>query len=679
MTAVRAWLAGCLLAASAIAAAAPPQLVVPHGRLGQSGTEGPSALWRGDSALFAIETSGDIRAAVGEVQRRAFEVAENGAISYAPEPAWSAALLLAGATKRNIFTSDQSGLTYAFEWAQLPPATQALLDVLQADAKPDGLGEQRTAFLRGERTGEEGQTGGVFRKRAGVLGDIVHSTPIIVGAPPASIAESGHAAFRDRYKTRDLAVYVGANDGMLHAFSAATGAELFAYVPAALASQLSTLSSPAYKPQAYADGSPGYGEARIGANWRTVLASGMGMGARGVFALDISDPARFGEGLGALWEFTDAHDPAMGHVRAAPLIAKISRDKGVKDAAQRYYAVVSSGINNFAPGGAGALFLLALDKPAGQEWKSGLNFFSISTTGGDALLANALSPPALVVLAAGSANRAYAGDLRGNLWRFDFANMTARRLFTARDASGAPQPIAHAPKVVFAPGGGYLILFGTGKLIEESDLLPASFSPQSVYAILDAPGALQDSATSRSQLAVRTLAPSSAGYAVSGAGFTYFGPDAKKGWYFDFPDAGKNGERAAGSPVSIESVIVVASMLPAVGEESAATGRLYLLDALTGFAYDPASGIKPGAATGELSPFNPLLPLLFVNAAASKGERSATGGTLSTRRVTLVRPHSSAGAPPAIKFDLRYPSGRMGWREVSNWRELHQAATGKRR
>ena len=426
-------------------------------------------------------------------------------------------------------------------------------------------------------------------------------------------------------------------------------------------------------------GSPGYGEARIGATWRTVLASGMGMGARGVFALDISDPARFGQGTGALWEFTEADDPAIGHVRAAPVIAKISREKGVKDGAQRFYAVVSSGINNLAPDGAGALFLLALDKPAGQAWKSGVNFFSIATSGGDALLANALAPAALVVSADGSASRAYAGDLRGNLWRFDFSTMAARRLFTARDTAGVVQPITYAPKVVFAPGGGYLILFGTGKLIEESDLLPPSFTPQSVYAILDAPGAAPESATSRSQLAARTLAPSATGYAVSGAGFAYFGPDAKKGWYFDFPDAGKNGERAAGSPVSIESAIVVASMIPAVGEEGVASGRLYLLDALTGFAYDPVSGIKPGGATGELSPFNPLLPLLFVDAAAGKGERSATGAIVSTRRVTLVRPHSAAGAPPAVKFDMRYPSGRMGWREVANWRELHQAATGKRR
>jgi type IV pilus assembly protein PilY1 len=675
MKCVRAWLAAGLLAATALAQAAPPQLVVPHGRLGHTGSDGPSALWRetsGEGGAFVIQTSGELACACGNVQRRALVILDDGTLRYADTPAWDGAALLASAPARHIFTINDAGATIAFDWPNLPAPLQAALDA------GDGLGALRADFLRGDRSQEQGQPQGRFRKRTAVLGDIINSNPLIVGAPTAASAGSGHAAFRAQFARRELAVYVGANDGMLHAFSAATGAELFAYVPAAVTAQLAALASPSYRARPYVDGSPGQGDARIGAGWRTVLASGMGMGARGVFALDVTDPAHFEQGKGALWEFTDADDAAMGHVREAPLITAISRDKSLGQGLPRYFAVLSSGINNLAPGGAGALFLLALDKPPGQAWKHGDNYFSIVASGGDASVANALSAPALVVRGDGSATRAYAGDLRGNLWRFDFSTMTAHRLFTARDAAGAAQPIAHAPKVVFAPGGGYLIVFATGKMIEESDLLPPSFTPQSVYAILDAPGGERDSIGSRAQLARRTLSTASSGYAIGGEGFSYFGPRAKKGWYFDFPNALRDGERAAGSPLSIESAIVVASILPALTQEAAPSGRLYLLDALTGFAYDPVSGTKPDGATGELAPFDALQPLLVAGSSTSAGARNATGGATSTRRVTLVRPQAG-GASRSITITVRHPSGRLGWREVGNWRELHQAATRQRR
>jgi type IV pilus assembly protein PilY1 len=601
MNAARLRLALLLLAAC-LSARAAPQLTVAHGRLGQSGTAGPSAIWPGGPGPgFVIDTSGDLAQASGTLRRRALD---------GTAFAWDAGALLDKTTARNIFTLAPSGATVPFAWASLAPASRALLD------QSDGLGELRTAFLRGERSGE----GTLFRKRAGLLGDIVGSTPLIVDG---------------------LAVYVGANDGMLHAFSAATGQELFAYVPAALVPDLAALASPAYKARPYVDGSPGLGRA----GGRTLLASGMGMGARGVFALDITGPA-----VQALWEFGAADDPAMGHVREAPLIAK--------SAAQRWFAVVSSGINNLAPDGGGALFLLALDKPAPQKWKRGANYFSIAAAG-----SYTLSAPALVLDADGSAIRAYAGDLLGNLWRFDLAAMTAHRLFSARDAGGAPQPIAHAPKVVHVPGGGYLILFATGKLIEPDDLLPSSFTDQSLYAIFDAPGARSETVASRAQLAARTMSASAGGYAIKGAGVAYSGPDAKKGWYADLPNARKGGERAAAGPVSIADAVVFASVMPGAG------GRLYILDALTGFSHTPA-------VTGERAPVDTALPLLFVETALEKGAREPTGRITTTRRVSVFVPNAVQGAP-APTIEVRYPAGRLGWREVANWPELHQAATGR--
>ncbi len=660
------------LALVLLVAGATPQLVVPHGRIGQSGTSGPAALWRDADTSFAIETSGDIENAVGTVQRRAVDIGADGAMTYGEQPAWDAALLLAAAPERQIFTSDPSGATIAFDWASLPEASRSLLDRPESGAPADGLGELRTAFLRGDRGRENGQPQGLFRKRAGVLGDVVNSAPLIVGAPPASIAGADHAAFRARFRERELAVYVGANDGMLHAFSAAGGAELFAYVPAALIQHLAALSGPAYTPRPYVDGSAGQGDVNIGGNWRTVLVSGMGMGARGVFALDITDPARFGQGQGALWEFTEADDPAIGHVREAPVIASVGIGKADKGdgAAARHVAIVSSGINTFADDGAGTLFLLALDKAAGQQWERGVNLFAIATESGDTAQVNALSPPALVLDGAGRAIRAYAGDLQGNLWRFDFDTLRAHRLFIAHDRSGARQPIAYAPKMVFAPGGGYLVVFGTGKLIEESDLLPASVRQQSLYAVLDS-GAAPGPMVSRAQLAERTLTAGEADFAVMGERFDYFGPDAKKGWYFDFPG---DGTRAAGSPASVGGAILIATMLSGPGKTTV-DSRLYVLDALSGFAHAADGRPKPGAPTAQMTASNPTGPVLYLDFALDKGARNATGGATATRRVTLAG--ARAGAPP-LTVDVRYRAGRLGWREVANWQELHHAAAKSR-
>ncbi len=659
---------------SALAGASPP-LLIPHGRLGQVGIDGPSTVWQGeDGARFIIQTGGDIPNAVGTVSRRAMEIGEDGTVTYAPQSTWEAGALLASGNTRNIFSS--AGTAFPFAWDSLPPAVRAQMEQASPSAAADGLGEARVGFLRGDRSREAGQPNGVFRQRRGILGDVVNSVPLVVGPPLATGAGSGYARFREQFKKRSVAVYVGANDGMLHAFSAASGAELFSYIPAALTQHLPALASMTYMGRPYVDGSPGHGDVQINASWRSVLASGMGMGARGVYALDITDPANFSQGMRALWEFTEADDPAMGHVREPPLIAKISQGEGAQ---ARHFAVVASGINNLAPDGSGALFLLALDKLATAKWQKGANYFGIATGAGDASQPNALAPPALVVGPDGSATRAYAGDLQGNLWRFDFNTMAAHLLFAARDQSGAAQPITHAPKVVFAPGGGYLVLFATGKLLEEGDLLPASFRQQSLYAVLDARGAPAKKVLDRTDLAMRSLSANGSDYAIRGSGFDFFGPEARSGWYFDFPNARADGERAAGAALSIAGAIAITTFLPPTEKSVQASSRLYVLDPLTGFAYVGPGTAASNGSTGELAPFSPTLPLIVTQSASVTGENNATGGVVATRKVTLVRINPKGSGQRAITIDVRYRAGRLGWREVANWQELHHAAIRNRR
>src|SRR5471032_839590 len=188
-------------------------------------------------------------------------------------------------------------------------------------------------------------------------------------AASAAVQGVGYATFYARSKLRRAAVYLGANDGMLHAFDVVDGSELFAYVPDALIATLNDLTSPAYVHQAYVDGLASAAEAQVNGVWKTVLVSGMGGGAQGVFALDVSDPQQFAAGSGALWEFTDRDDPDMGNVVGLPQIAQFRAGAS----GMRYFAVVASGLDNDADDGEiahagrtragnGALFLLALDK-----------------------------------------------------------------------------------------------------------------------------------------------------------------------------------------------------------------------------------------------------------------------------------------------------------------------------
>ena len=553
----------------------------------------------------------------------------------------------------------------------VPGLERGLLD---ADGQGDAFGEALVGFLRGERTGEIGQPGGRLRRRVGVLGDAIHSTPLLVGAPSVSGQGRGYDSFHARYRERAGAVYLGANDGMLHAFDAKDGAELFAYVPNALLPVLSRLGDPEYRHRPFVDASAGQGEALLGGQWRSVLVSGMGMGARGVFALDVSDPAAFGAGLKALWEFTEAHDAAIGHVDAAPQVArlKVGEKRGNPD--YRYFAIVASGINN--DGGGGALFLLALDKPAQQAWKEGLNYYKLDAPAAESGQANALAPPALVTAGDGSVRYAYSGDLQGRLWRFDFSGkppFARRPVFTARDATGRRQQITHAPRVVFAPGGGYLVLFGTGKLIEEIDLQPAGFAPQSFYAVRDG---MASEVNGRSELAQRTLSGDQADtrtYAIKGEPFAYSGLGAKQGWYVDFPHARVDGERLAASAVLASGTVLASTIIPGSDPCHAAT-RTYVFDALSGFAFNAGGVATSDAVTGALARATPAGLPMVLELGASTAPRGASGGAVATRRLGVLHLPGDASAAAMQRVDVQLPARRLSWREVANWQELHDAA-----
>lgn len=627
-----------------------------------------------------------------------------------PQVAWEAGALLTGSATRapspapaarNLYTgivTEGGALSMIpFEWSALSPAQQAQLDqppkVLAAataagavapgqaaSTAGDGLGPLRLAYLRGDRTHE----GKLFRVRSSVLGNSVHSTPVRVGQPPGVSASA---------PVRPDMLYLGANDGMLHAFDVADGRELFAYVPAAVFGALNQLPDPAYVQRAYVDGPASAGEVTIAGQARTVLLSGMGGGAQGVFALDITDPVHFADKGGVLWEFSDRDDPMMGNVTALPQIARLRINaSSAGKVVYRYFAVVASGLNNYAAdghassSGEGALFLLALDKPRNDPWRLQDNYYRFTTPIADATLANALHAPVLVNDRAGTLRYAYAGDLQGNLWRFDFSGgppwiqtvgpgSNSTPLFVARDAAGQRQPITQLPQAVYAEQGGYLLLFGTGKLIEQADRSAARYAPQSLYAIHDSLRQPADIVSGRHQLTRRTLLGDAASASLAIEGETK--AENSKGWYLDLLHAGVTGERSIDSGVIEGGVLAITTVLPATDSCDPARSRSYVLNALTGLAQGHSVSVRLPPAPAPEQPIVGDLSLSYdgkpalLPLASSISPPDPTGGVRVVREFALA--HAAAGGQqPLGTVRSVTRAGRLSWREVANWRQLHE-------
>ncbi|MGK5043304.1 pilus assembly protein [Janthinobacterium sp. GB1R12] len=602
------------------------------------------------------------------------------------------------AALRPVYTLDAKGALMPLAWARLDAEQRSAFDA------GDGRGEARLAYLLGQHTHEAGQPGGFLRRRSGSLGAAPHGNLLYVGAPGLGMPGTGYGVHRQALLQRRKMLYLGANDGLLHAFDARTGGELFAYLPQALLHAVPAAASTHYSPGPLLDGAAATAEVLASGHWKTVLVSGMGGGAQGVFALDITDPARFAQ-EGALWEFTDRDDRLMGNVRAPPAFARINM--GGKEGAPAYrdFAIVASGYNNHvddgkdttAPASAAAIFLLALDKAPGTPWMLGSNYFRLKvpvSSGGDGghdadagadAMPQALGPPAVVPGGDGALAYMYAGDLQGNIWRLDMAGgppwkegQGRKLVFVARDAQGRRQPVTQQLNVAYAPGGGYLLLFGTGKLVEAADTWPSAFLSQSFYAVHD--DVRQTSPTrSRADLEQRSLGEVAGGVRIDGAELRYTGSDAMRGWYLDFLNTAQTGERSINSPVLAAGRVLFNTVRPGRDPCAKPSTRLYVLDVLSGFAADGAGVVQAGEQTGRLFDGLARAPPLALELNRTVGAATATGRAEGRKELAVLQPGLPGAASGAgLKVvSAPLPARRLSWREVANWRELHEAAKKK--
>lgn len=543
---------------------------------------------------------------------------------------WDAGIVLNGqnySSGRSIITYKPSSNTgIPFRWPASPSTPGATeLDVIQSTAlnlNPDtGLadtqGSARLDYLRGDASNEgigngyrtRSRTCGAFSCPAGTntgwLGDTVDSAPIYVGAPPFGYLDTmetqPYSVFRSSYATREPIVYVGANDGMLHGFDANTGMEKIAYVPSSVYGNLSRLTSPSYAHRYYVDGNPVPGDVFINNAWHTILVGGLRKGGQGIYALDITDPTNFSEPNAstlALWEFTDKNDPDLGYTFGEPVIAKMHNGQ--------WAVILSNGYNNSAADGSASttghavLYILFIQNGIGGWTSSG--YVKIDTGAGTAATPNGLAAPAAVDVDGDSVvDYIYAGDLLGNMWKFDVTSATtsswtnaANRsvIYVAKDASNNLQPITTRPQIGRMPVGqpGYMVYFGTGRYLDAVDTSTATSSgTQTFYGIWDS-GPVSNPTRSNllQQTVISTQTISGVDYRViSSNSMTWKTTSSSAGyigWYLDLPTTG---ERSVTDPVLRDGRIIFTSLVPSSDPCTAGgDGWLMELDATSGGRLD---------------------------------------------------------------------------------------------
>jgi type IV pilus assembly protein PilY1 len=366
-------------------------------------------------------------------------------------PKWSAAKELDNKELSQRLIATFSGTKgIPFQIGSLTDSQKAALDADPAEVA------KKVSHLRGEKI-----TG--YRVRKQRLGDIVNSAPVFL----------------------DDVIYAGANDGMLHAFDADTGAEVFAYVPNLVFDNLKLLTETAYTHRFYVDLTPtvkkGKGILATGAT-DTLLVGGLRKGGKGYFGLKVTDSkaVKTEDDLAkrVLWEFPKTSDPYMGYSFSKPVIVKSHSTD------HPWVVIFGNGYNS--ENGTSALYIV--------DAKNGDLIKRIEAGAGPD---NGLSTPIAVdVTYDDMVDFVYAGDLKGNLWKFDlkaadssawdvaFKQSGVQPLFQAKGPGGAVQPITTRPDVMYHPEKhGFIVCFGTGKYLGDSDY--SDKSVQSVYGIWD--------------------------------------------------------------------------------------------------------------------------------------------------------------------------------------------------
>jgi type IV pilus assembly protein PilY1 len=294
-----------------------------------------------------------------------------------------------------------------------------------------------------------------LRPRSGwKLGDIVDSSPVVVGAPSAFLLDEQYMSFRMAYADRPKTVYIGANDGMVHAFDELTGQELWAFVPESHLPRLRGLADTTYCHEYYCNLTPKAEDVFLGGYWRTVLFCGMKHGGSSFFAIDVTYP----EYPQFLWE---TNIPMVIESWTQPEIVRVA---GMNET----IAIVGSGPDYLT----GDAYVMAIGVEDGS-----LLWSDLLSNRADVNLATAAE--GVDIDFDGYTDLFYMSDLAGNLWRFDLETFPPSRSLLFH----TEQPIQAEPVLTVDYNNDVYLYFGTGKYIDTIDFIDVSLN--TFYCVID--------------------------------------------------------------------------------------------------------------------------------------------------------------------------------------------------
>ncbi|MGH8686614.1 MAG: PilC/PilY family type IV pilus protein [Burkholderiales bacterium] len=596
---------------------------------------------------------------------------------------------------------------------------------------PNATATNLVNYLRGDVTYEDqGNLAAtdLFRRRSGLLGDVIDAQPAYVKASPFGYGDAGYQDFKKctlgtaaaasvtcpaaqfpdaaslPTRARLPTVYIAANDGMLHAIetdvnfdpyyqtggiatpsaaddtfstgnNSGNGVERWAYIPGILLPDLYKLASEPYSHRYFVDGSPTVGDVCLStpcaglADWRTMLVGGFDSGGRGFYALDITNPKQ----PRAMWEFKVRKPSvtACASTTAAAVGATDDCDLGLSygnpiitklKATGQWVVIVSSGLNNtglepFTSNrqGDGGGYLYILDAATGkilQKIDTGAGSpGTLAASYADAVPSGLAKMNNWVdnSLLDNTTLAVYAGDMMGNLWRFDLDNSSATYLKAVKvaaltDSGGNVQPITTRPELGLI-SSRRVIFVGTGRFLGNSD--KADSSQQSIYAIADDLSG-NTTVTNRTGLVEQKLTvvgtTSRTVLTVNAVNWT---SAAVRGWFIDLPDSG---ERVNVDPILQLGTLIVASNVPST-DTCVAGGTAWLnsLDFRTG-GY--VAGATDNAASQKITG-SVVVGIVVFQLPGGKVESGLTKGSGD------VVPYETPIAPTSFQ------GRRVGWRELN--------------
>lgn len=497
-----------------------------------------------------------------------------------------------------------------------------------------------------------------------VLGDIASSKPAFMREPRKEYTLAGYNDFVVANTNRQATVFVAANDGMLHAFNAGTGEELWGYVPRITMNKLYRQAGTTYgtNHQYTTDGSPEVADVQIGGVWKTILVAGLNGGGRGYYAIDVTDP----NNPRGLWETCadgtictgDNLEPEMGLSFGNPQFGLWNN---------QWVVFVTSGYNNIpgsdgVAGGSGLGYLMVIDVATGRVLRK------VATTGG-----STDTPSGLAKISAITSNPAsdpvvshiYGGDNLGQMWRFDLTSTAGAIVATKMGNAGPTQPITTRPEVTScrmtttAPDGSVtngaqrVVVFGTGRLLDVPDVSNGDL--QSIYMVKDS--ALEVTPW-KSLMVQQTLSLLSSSANMNQYKITAndVNLSVKNGWYVNLSLNAK--ERVNLDPKVVAGSVTVVTNTPASSTSCSVGGssNVYRLDVCTGSFIDNSSAerVNGEVVAGEtLSATSAAVGFIMV--------RLPTG--VLKMITTTADGQTITGKGPAT---LSHESRMSGWRRVKN-------------